>query len=278
MKLKIVSDTSSNLFELEEKSEQVEYASVPFTINLDGRDYKDTPLLNMEKYAKAMSECQEKSSTACPSPEEWIKACGDANNIIMVTISSSLSGSYNSALSARTMMLEDHPGKRIEIIDTLTAGPEVTLIVRKIQRLAEKYDDLDTIIEKTKAYMKTTHVLFALTSFNNFIRNGRMPKVAGMMATKFKLTGIGIGSEEGTIDVKGVVRGNKKVLNALIEDIKNRKENCKSIIIAHFKNEELANKLKEMINELWQDIEVTVMQNLALCSYYAEEGGVLVGF
>ena len=126
--------------------------------------------------------------------------------------------------------------------------------------------------------MKSIHIVFALASYNNLVRNGRIPKIAGLVAGKLKLWGIGIGSDEGTIEIKKITKGTKRVIETIIDDIKERSENCKSVIIAHCENEELAEKLKEKILEAIGNIEIKVMPTRGLCSYYAEKNGIIVGF
>ena len=126
--------------------------------------------------------------------------------------------------------------------------------------------------------MKTTHIIFALSSYNNLVRNGRIPKIAGLVAGKFKLTGIVIGSPEGTIDIKKIVRGSKKIVDTIVTDIKERGENCKNVVISHCENLELAENIKEAINKALENISVTIIPTRGLCSYYAEKNGIIVGF
>lgn len=278
MDWKIVVDSSCDFYELEEKDENIGFASVPFVISIDGVDYVDNEELQVEKVVDAIDNCKESSFTSCPSPAEWIKAFGDAKNCIVVTISSSLSGSYNSACVAKKMVLEEEPDRNIEILDSLSTGPEMCLIVRKLQSLIREGLSFDDVVEKIHRYMKTTHIVFALSSYNNLVRNGRMSKIAGLVAGSLRLTGIGVASAEGTIEVKKIARGSKKIIDVIIEDIKERGENCRSIIIAHCQNEELAEKIKEVICKTFENIDIKIMPTRGLCSYYAEKHGILVGF
>ena len=278
MDWRIVVDSSCDFYKLEDNDIGIKYSSVPFVISIDGKDFVDTKDLNKEELVDAMDACKETSLTSCPSPGTWMDAFGDEENVIVLTISSNLSGSYNGAVAGKEMALEENPNRNIEVIDTLTTGPEMCLAVKKIQKLIAKGLSFDEVVSKTKAYLKTTHIIFALSSYNNLIRNGRMPKVAGLVAGKLKLTGVGIGSEEGTIDIKKITRGDKRVVDTIINDIKTRGQEVKEVIITYCQNIELAENIRNVVLEIWDDVKVSIMPTSGLCSYYAERNGIIVGF
>lgn len=277
MSWKIVADSSCDLFELESSCD-IKFETVPFVMSIDGTNYVDNADIDTKQLIDAIDNCKESSQTACPSPGQWVETYADADQIFVVTISSNLSGSYNSALAAKEMALDDAPDKKIEILDSLSTGPEMVLVIRKLVALIESGLSFEEISDKIKKYMKTTHIIFALSSYNNLVRNGRIPKIAGLVAGKFKLTGIGIGSPQGTIDIKKIVRGSKKIVDTIVSDIKTRGENCKNVVISHCENLELAESIKQAINTAWNNINVTIIPTRGLCSYYAEKQGIIVGF
>ncbi|MCR5736169.1 MAG: DegV family EDD domain-containing protein [Eubacterium sp.] len=278
MDWKIVTDSSCDFYELEKKDDKVGFATVPFVISIDGVDYVDDESLQVDDVIDAIDNCKETSFTSCPSPAEWINAIGDAKKCFLVTISSSLSGSFNSAGVAKKMILEEDPSRQIEILDSLSTGPTLCLIVRKLQQLIADNDDFDVVKDEIHKYMKTMHVVFALCSYNNLVRNGRMSKIAGLVASKLRLIGVGIASPEGTIEVKKIARGSKKVIEVILDDIKERGENCRSIIISHCQNEELALMVKEAIDKLFESIDIKIIPTRGLDSYYAEKHGIIVGY
>ena len=277
MNWRIVSDSSCNIYHLEKNDAGIKFSCIPFVVSLDEVDYLDTEDLNVPNLIDIMDNCKT-SVTACSSPGEWLDAFGEEENVVAVTISSKLSGSYNSALAAKEMALEENPDRKIEIIDSKTAGPEQTMIVEKLQSLITEGLDFDSVVSGIKEYMKSSHIIFALSSYGNFVRNGRIPKIAGLVAGNLKLMGIGIGSDEGTVDIKKITRGSKRVIDFIIKDIKNRSTNCKSVLIAHCQNLDLAEGIKKAVIETVGNIEVRIMHTRGLCSYYAEKNGVIVGF
>ena len=169
-----------------------------------------------------MELSEDASQTSCPSPYTWFKQFEKAENSIAVTISGNLSGSYNSAKVAQQMIAEKYPEKNVAIIDSCSAGPELILIIENIYQLIHAGMEFDDVVATTCRMQQHTHVTFALCSFHNLIKNGRMNKYAGLLAGKLGFWGIGIGTEEGTIQIKGKARGKKKAIAAIVDDIKER--------------------------------------------------------
>lgn len=278
MKWNIVADSSIDLFALESAHEDVAFSTVPFIITVGDKEYIDDDNLNLSELITAMKECKTASQTACPAPGAWYEQFQKEGNVIAITITSNLSGSYNSACVAKEMILEENPDKKIAIIDSLSTGPEMVLILRKLCELIGEGKDFDTVIDEIHKYMNHTHVSFALSSFDNLVKNGRMNKITGFIANKLGLLGIGIASERGTIEVKGVTRGRRKAISAIISDMQQRGTYVKNVIISHCQNIEFAEQVKEAIQNEWNDAKITIMPLRGLCSYYAEEGGLIIGF
>lgn len=247
MKWNIITDSSCDLFDLKKQDSEINFSSTPFTINIGNRDFVDDSNLDVCEMVQAMIDSREVSKTACPSPEVWYEQFKKADCSIAITISSQLSGSYNSANSARNMVLEEFPDKKIAVIDSRSAGSEISLMVEKIYKCIEEGHDFDYVVKMIKKEMQYSHIIFALTSFDNLIKNGRMSKLTGFIACKLGFWGIGIGSEQGTIAIKEKVRGSKKAVNAILRDIKERGSHVHTIFISHCENDKFAEDLKNNI-------------------------------
>lgn len=278
MKWNIVTDSSCDLFDLEVPNESVSFSSVPFVINVGNKDFLDDSSLNTKELIDSMEMSDKAGHTSCPSPHTWYKQFKKADISIAITISGKLSGSYRSACVARNMIMDKYPDKRIAVIDSYSAGAEITLLVRKLCSFIVSEDDFDTVVDALKQYMNHTHVVFALSSFNNLIKSGRMNKLSGFIANKLGFWGIGIGSEQGTIKIKKKVRGSKKALEVILNDMKERGFSQGMVVISHCHNRKFAENLKTAIQEIWHNADVTIMPTRGLCSYYAEKGGLIVGF
>ncbi len=278
MKWNIITDSSCDMFGLGREYENIVFSSVPFTISVGDESFIDDHELDIDRMIDSMDACAQASHTACPSPHAWQEKFEQEGNVIAITISSKLSGSYNSACAAKDMVLEDDHNKKIAVIDSRSTGPEMVLLVRKLCELIESGADFDSVVEKAELYSRHTHIVFALSSFNNLVKNGRMNKIVGFVANKLGFWGIGIGSEQGTIEIKHKLRGSKKALDAIIEDMKERGYNCGKVVISHCRNAEFAESVKTAIQSVWDKAEVKIVHARGLCSFYAEKGGLIIGF
>lgn len=273
----LVTDSSCDLKALETPDERIAFSSVPFVIRAGDMEFIDDEHLDIRAMVESLSETREAGRTSCPSPETWLKKFRRAGNIVAVTISSSLSGSYNSACLARNMLLEKEPNRNIAVIDSKSAGPELAMIVRRLQTLVQEGRPFAEIVEKLNRFAEQTNTIFALTSFDNLVKNGRVNRVAGFVAGKLGMCGIGV-AHDGHIHVKNKVRGTQRALKAIVDDMKSHAFSHGPVLISHCLNEELAAKLKSMILENWSSARVDIMPTRGLCSFYAEKGGLIVAY
>ncbi|MCM1246523.1 MAG: DegV family protein [Roseburia sp.] len=278
MKWNIITDSSCDLLPTENLSENIQISSIPFIINVGNRDFVDDETLDTESLINAMEECEEVSHTSCPAPDAWVRQFEKAEQNIALTISSQLSGSMNSAMLAKEIVLEEYPNKKIAVLDSCSAGPELVLCVEELKKLIEKGADFDSVISHAQIFFQKTKITFALSSFNNLIKNGRIGKVGGFIAQKLSMWGIGIGSEEGTISMKGKARGASKALSMLLNDMRDRGFHGGKVAISHCHNLKFAELLKDRIMEIWKNAEVIIMPTRGLCSFYAERGGLIVSY
>lgn len=277
MAFRIIADSSCDIFGLENKPADLYFNTVPFVITVDGKDFVDDERLDVNELVEAMSVSR-KSHTSCPSPADWIREFGSEGDVFAITISSNLSGSYNSACTAREMVLENDPDRNIEILDSRGTGPSLSMTIYKLQELIAdglKFEDVKNEIHK---FMADHKLIFALSSYHNLVNNGRMPKIAGIVLGHLGLWGVGIASEEGTIKMKKVVKGGRRTLQVILNDFKERVADKESIVISHCRNELFAQNLKKAVEVDYPGKIVKIISTRGLCSYYAERGGIIVGF
>ena len=105
-----------------------------------------------------------------------------------------------------------------------------------------------------------------------------MPRIAGIVLGHLGLWGVGIASEEGTIKMKKIVKGGKRTLQVIMHDFKERVADKDSIVISHCQNESFALNLKKAVEAEYPGKLVKIIPTRGLCSYYAERGGIIVGF
>lgn len=278
MKWHIVMDSSCDLLPDSKQEGEVQVSSVPFTISVGETHFVDDEHLDTEVMLKAMEEFPEASRTACPSPKLWMDQFEKADQTIAITISSKLSGSMNSALLAKEKVLKNHPEKKIAVLDSRSTGPELALCVEEMKKLIASGADFDEVVSKASAFFRKTKIIFALSSFDNLVKNGRMGKIVGFVARKLGMWGIGVGSDEGTIKMKGKTRGPKRAISMLIKNMKKAGYKGGRVLISHCHNLNLAKKLKSKIQKLWKNSDVGILPTRGLCSFYAERGGLIMSY
>lgn len=273
MNYKIVADSSSNVYSLED----VNYDYVPLTISSGDKEYVDTPETDAVAMAREMKTSTEKTRTSCPNIYDWQKSFSGADNVFAITITSNLSGSYTAAANAKKLYCENNKTTNIHIIDSLSAGPELRLIIEKLSEFIKSGLDFSQIIEKINEYKKRTHLFFCLESLTNLAKNGRVSPAVAHLAGLFGVRVVGKASDVGTLEPLSKPRGEKKALTTIYEHIKSTGFSGGKIRIAHCDNIPFAEALKNLIIKDFPKSNILIEPCGALCSYYAELGGILVG-
>lgn len=278
MSWSIITDSSCDYVAEKTQSENISIAKVPFIISIGEKDYVDDEKLNVAEMIDDMEAFPEASHTSCPSPGSWYELFEKSDNAIAITISSSLSGSYNSAMTAKEMILEDYPDKQIFVLDSKSAGSALAMYVEKASSLIKANDDFDFVVSELIKYREKSNTAFALASFGNLVKNGRMSKLAGFIAGKLGIWGLGVASNEGTIVLKAKMRGLQNVVSGFINDMKENGFNGGDVTISHCQNSELAERLNNDIKAIWSNVQVKILAVGGLCSYYAERRGLIVAY
>ena len=274
MRYQIVSDSSSNVFHLE----GISYTTVPMKIIAGEREYVDTESLDVRGMVDDLKAYKGKSGSSCANAQEWLEAFGDADMVFGVTISRNLSGSYNAAEAAAREFAEEHPNSRIHIFDTLSAGPEMAMVVEKIAELVNKGLSFEEIVDGVRAYQNHTHILFCLESMNNLARNGRVNPAVAKIASVLGIRACG-DAQNGQIVPTQKPRGQKKATEVLAAMIRERGfRNDSRLRIAHCFGEAQAQLLIDAVKKDFPDARCTIEPTTALCSFYAEEGGLIIAF
>lgn len=274
MKFKIVSDSSSNIFSFP----GVDHVSVPLRINAGEKEYVDDENLDVARMVAELREYKGRSGTSCPNVHDWLQAFEGADRVFAIAITSNLSGSCAAALEAKAIYEETHPEAKVCVLDTLSTGPEMRLIMEKLRQWIGEKLDYEKIREGIREYMTRTHLLFSLESLTNLARNGRVSPAAAKIAGVLGIRVVGAASPEGTLQQLHKCRGEKKALDTLLEEMLLRGFRGDKARIAHCFNPDAAQALKERVLAKFPKADVHIETTGALCSFYAEQGGLLVGF
>ena len=273
-KIKIVADSSANVLQMQ----NIAFAAAPLKVITTEKEFVDDAALDVAAMVSWFDSYKGRSQTSCPNPGDWLEAFGDADEIYCVAITSGLSGSYNAACIAKQTYEQENPGKRVCVIDSLSAGPELVLIIEKLEEYIAEGVPFDEIGQKISAYQETTGLTFMLASLKNFAANGRVSPAVAKIAGVLGIRIVGKASDQGTLEPTHKYRGEAKSLNQIVEHVITNGLKTGKVRIAHCMNENAADTLKKMIHDKLPNADVQIHSCRGLCSYYAEKGGLLVGF
>lgn len=270
----IVSDSSANLY----GSDCADFMPVPLKILAGQKEYVDDETLDVAGMLTELQEYKGRSSTACPGVGDWLQAFGDAEEVYGVSLTSHLSGCYNAACIAAEDYMAEHPGRKVFILDSLSTGPELELLIEKYHELLKFGFSFDGVQEQIREYAQRTHLIFSLESLSNFVKNGRVSPALAAAANLLGIRIVGRASSEGELEPLHKSRGEKRAIRQLWECMLDGGFAGGKVRIRHSENQAAAEQLAQIIRESYPNCDIRIGVNRGLCSYYAEKGGVLVGF
>ena len=274
----LVSDTACDLYTLSGGEGKMDFVTIPFSIRIGGKEYIDNENMDIPEMLEMNETHAEVAQTSCPSPEDWREKFSAPGPVIAFTISSALSGSYNSACTAKAMLQDEDPGKQIAVIDSKATGPEEAMLIWRARDLILEGRDFDEIEKELNKTAQRLHTSFALASYRNLIKNGRVSRLIGFIAGHLGFWGIGIGDDKGEIVIRGKARGSKSMIRFLTEEIEKIGVAGKQIVISHCQNEKDALGLKASLEAAHPGTEVLVQPTRGLDSFYAERNGLIIGY
>ncbi len=271
---KIVADSSCDTPMLE----GVPFGVAPLRIITAEKEYTDDATLDVSQMVAELKTYKGRSSTSCPNAEDWLTVFGEAERVFCVTITGTLSGSYNAACMAKDLYESQHPERRVFVLNSLTAGPEIALLLERLRELILQGLDYEEIVCEITRYQRQTGLLFVLESLTNLANNGRVGALTAKMAGVLGIRLIGRASDQGDLEPLHKCRGELKARTTLVEQLEQEGFNGGKVRIAHCFNEKAAQELERCIVSAFDTAEVEVYPCRGLCSFYAEWGGMLVGF
>lgn len=278
MEWKIVVDTACDFREIPNKAENVAFERVPFSLQIEDKVFVDTLDLDIDKMMEEMYASSEPARSACPSPEAYLAAYRGAKNVIVLTLTGGMSGSYNSAIIGEKMLKEENKDVNIHIIDTLSAGGENDLYLLKINELIKKGLSFDEVVSEMKKYQENSKLIFVLEKVDNLVKNGRLNKLAAAVVGLLNMRMVGEASNEGTLHLLHKVRGEKKAVSSVVDEMIKAGYKGGRVVVTHRNNEDICRKIQDKLSEKFSNIEFMIVPTSGICSFYGEEGGMLLGY
>lgn len=277
MSYKIVVDSCCEL--PEELKKDVRFEIVPLTLIVgDTYEKLDDESFDQKEFLQAVAQCPVSPKSACPSPERFMEAYRtEADHVYVVTLSSKLSGSYNSAVLGKNLYHETYGEKQIYVVDSRSASCGETQIAYKIAQWEAEGITFEEITSRIEQFVDGMHTYFVLDNLETLRKNGRLSGVKALVASTLSIKPVMAG-EQGSIVQLGQSVGIKKALAKMVDhvirDVSEPEEKC--LMITHCNNPDRANSVKDQILAKVKFKDVLIMDTAGISSMYANDGGVIV--
>lgn len=281
MKPRIISDSSCDLPSDFLEKDGIDFSLVPLKIIVGDHEFIDDETLNTKELIAAMKAEKTATSSSCPSPEDFAAELRKNKESYVITMTSGLSGTYNSARVAKNMVLEEDDSLKISLFDTHATSPVMILMVMKLRDLIKAGEmDFDTISEKLALYLETLNLRFLLQDLSNLVKSGRMNRVAGAVASVLSIMPIFRSDDKGEIQLVTKARGIKKALSGLANMVEEKVKIHPQfpVVITHCNNLSQAEILKDLLEKRFDLKEIYIFPMHGLTTYYSNDKGLLMAF
>ena len=251
--------------------------SVPLTLTLGEDSYVDDENLDLPDFMARMKACKARVGSAAPSPGQYAEAFGK-DDAFAVTLSSSLSGSYASAMSGKE--IAEEAGASVHVFDSRSAASGEVLLILKIRKLIQQGFEKSEIIQKIEHFIRDMRTFFVLDNIDNLYKNGRLSRITATIISTLHIRPIMGADGDGNISLVSHVQGWKQVVKKLADTIEadGRNTEGQSLVITHCNNPTMAEELKAEIERRYHFSEILVLPTRGLSSLYANEKGVIMSF
>lgn len=278
MNYRIIGDSCTDL--PKELREDPHFILVPLTLILDGEEIRDDETFDIKRFLNMMKDSPHSPKSACPSPEDYMKEFDFDGDIYVVTLSSKLSGSHNSAELAKRLFHEENPNKNIGIIDSKSASAGQTLLSIKIKEFIESGLSFDQVMEKIIEFRDGMKTNFVLESLDNLRKNGRLSGMQAFIINTLNIKLVMGATKEGTIYRLDQARGIIRALGAMAKHIEHDviRPQERILTIAHCNCYERAVNFKDEILKRVPFKDFLIVETAGISTLYANDGGIIVAY
>ena len=274
---RIIADSCCDVSEEMQKETGVEI--VPLTVRIEDREYADDDNLDIRTFLQHMKKSKTPPRSSCPSIQDYLNAFKYGDNLFVVTLASSLSNSYSTAMQAKAIFLEDVKDKFIHVFDSMSAVIGETMVHLKIHECLKNNLLNNEVVEKVSAYIKEMRTYFLLENLDHITKLGRLNPIIGKAASVLNIKPI-MGNDNNSIRLVEKVRGYERAFKRLVEiiDEEGSRLSEKVLGIAHCNCYQRALKFKDLVMERYSFKDVFIVEMGAVSSTYADQGGLVIAF
>ena len=273
----IVMDSCGERTEEMKKDEHI--VSAPLTMQVDDDHFIDDDTFDQADFLKKVAASPNSPKSACPSPDYYKEAFSrGGKRAYAVTLSAELSGSYNSAVLAKELLLEERPEMQVHVFNSRSASIGETLITHKIQECEAAGMDFEELVETVEAYIDSQNTYFVLENLETLRKNGRLSNLKAFAASMLKIKPVMGATPEGTIiqldQARGINKALVKMVGYVVEGLEHPEQ--RMLAISHCNCPDRAKMVKDAILEQISVKDVIMLDTAGISTMYANDGGIIV--
>ncbi len=263
----------------EEMKSDERIVPAPLTMQVDEYSFIDDDTFDQADFLKKIADSPNCPKSACPSPDYYKEAFArSTDRAYAVTLSAELSGSYNSAMLAKDLLLEERPGMKIHVFNSRSASIGETLITRKIQECEDAGMAFEELVETVEAYIDSQHTYFVLENLETLRKNGRLSNIKAFIASALKIKPVMGSTPEGSIaqldQARGINKALVKMVNYVTEQVEDPEE--KVLAVSHCNCYERGLMVRDAILEKIKVKDVILVDTAGISTMYANDGGIII--
>ena len=277
MSYKIIGDSCLDL--TEEMKKDSHFQMIPLTLQVDDVQVIDDETFDQKRFLELVKNSPNCPKTACPSPETFKKAYAcEEEDVYVITLTSKLSGTYNSALVGKEMYEEEYGPKNITVIYSWSASAGELRLALFIEELCKAGTPFEEVVKKVEDFktnqMKT---FFVLETLDTLRKNGRLTGLQAFFATTLNIKPV-MGAEEGTIikldQARGINKGLSRMCSIAVKSVPDPENRI--AVVAHCNNADRAKLVKEELLKLAPFKQVVITETAGVATVYAGDGGIVM--
>ena len=275
-KVRIVTDRASDLPDNIAAKYGIEIAEMDVAFGEDV--YYAGKGITIEDFYARMKKEKELPKTSCPSPDKFLEIYKkEDSDVLVLTLTSKLSATYNCAVLANDMYNEEEHTNRVKVIDTMSGSIGQGILAVYAAQLAEQGKNLDEISEEIEKLIDNTKFIGVLQTLENAIKGGRISKLAGSIINTFNFKAL-VQIDDGLVKPFDKARGEngsmKKLVDLFLEGASDTEN--KTLFIGHSNCLQKAEKVRDMILERKSYREVVFCGIGTVMGTYTSDGCVLL--
>lgn len=276
MSYKIIGDSCLDL--TEDLKRDPRFMTVPLTLQIDDTMVIDDETFDQKDFIRLVKESPNCPKTACPSPEAFKKAyeC-EEEDVYVITLSSHLSGTFNSAVLGKSLYEEEHGPKNILVIDSESASAgelNLGLKIRDMYEAGMKFEQIAAEILRIRDEQKT---YFVIDSLEPLRKNGRLTGLQAFFATALNIKPV-MGADHGVIikldQARGLSRAYGRMCDIAVKEAGDTGE--KRAVIAHCNCPDRAQQVKTELQKRAEFSEIVITETAGVATVYAGDGGIVM--